>query len=56
MTQRSIIPAVAIVLSLMAAGTASAQFPSVSFPNLTFADQFDGDRSKTKVCTTGCKN
>ncbi len=51
MTNRSIIPAIAIVLSLVAAGSASAQFPSINFPTLTFSDDFDGNRGKTKVNT-----
>lgn len=56
MTQRSIIPAIAIAISLLAAGTASAQFSNVNFPTLTFADEFDGNRGKAKACTAHCKN
>lgn len=56
MTKTNIFAAIAIAASVFAANTASAQFGSVDFPTMTFADEFDGTRGKAKACTTkACK-
>lgn len=54
MTHRTFIAAIIVAASLITATTASAQFGTFTFTNLTFVED-GGDRAKTKICTADCK-